>query len=64
MNELNLNLVANLPVCSFNKLAEICEVSEETVRGWSQNNHIPTVKIGKYRMINLEQFKRDLLKRA
>jgi len=60
----NLNLVANLPVCSFQKLAEICEVSEGTVRGWAQKKHVPTVKIGKYTMINLEKFKRDLLQQA
>jgi len=60
----NLNLVANLPVCSFRNLAEICEVSEGVVRGWAQNKYVPTIKLGKYTMINLEKFKRDLLKQA
>ena len=64
MDDFNLNLVANLPVCSFRKMALICEVKEQVVRGWADKGHIPTVKIGKYRLVNLEKMKRDLLQQA
>ncbi|MCF7981404.1 MAG: helix-turn-helix domain-containing protein [Pseudomonadales bacterium] len=32
----------------------------DTVRGWAQTNTIPTVKVGRQRLINLEELIKDL----
>ena len=64
MENLQLTLLAHSPVCSYERLAEACDVSKEVVRGWAQNNHIPTAKIGKHRVVNLVKFRENLLKQA
>ncbi|HQV81466.1 MAG TPA: hypothetical protein PLW69_10965 [Agitococcus sp.] len=36
------------------------DVSPDVVRGWVETNTIPTVKIGRRRVVNLHKFRTDL----
>ena len=38
----------------------IAEITEDVVRGWVESNTIPTVKIGRRRVINLHRIRLDL----
>lgn len=42
-----------LPEISQAKYAEMIGVSSDTVRGMVQRGHLPTIKRGKHRLINL-----------
>ncbi|WP_165669194.1 DNA-binding protein [Metapseudomonas otitidis] len=51
------------PFCTQLVLAEMCgiaEITEDVVRGWVESNTIPTVKIGRRRVINLHRIRLDL----
>ncbi|MCU9951552.1 DNA-binding protein [Pseudomonas sp. PDM13] len=51
------------PFCTQLVLAEMCgieEITEDVVRGWVETRTIPTVKIGRRRVINLHRIRRDL----
>ncbi|MCY1446336.1 hypothetical protein D9M71_628960 [compost metagenome] len=36
------------------------EITEDVVRGWVETKTVPTVKIGRRRVINLQRIRRDL----
>ena len=36
------------------------EITEDVVRGWVETKTIPTVKIGRRRVVNLQRIRRDL----
>ncbi|BCA30807.1 hypothetical protein PtoMrB4_47840 [Metapseudomonas otitidis] len=51
------------PFCTQLVLAEMLglgEITEDVVRGWVESNTIPTVKIGRRRVINLHRIRLDL----
>ncbi len=51
------------PFCSQIVLAEmigIDDVTPDVVRGWVESHTVPTVKIGRRRVINLHRIRRDL----
>lgn len=51
------------PFCSQVVLAEMMgvdQISEDVVRGWVETKTVPTVKIGRRRVINLHRLRRDL----
>lgn len=51
------------PFCSQQVLAEMMgldQITEDVVRGWVETNTVPTVKIGRRRVINLHRIRRDL----
>lgn len=48
------------PFCTQQVLAEMCgieEITEDVVRGWVETRTIPTVKIGRRRVINLHRIR-------
>ncbi len=51
------------PFCSQGVLADMFGtelISNDVVRGWVESHTIPTVKIGRRRVINLHRIRRDL----
>jgi hypothetical protein len=53
------------PFCSqlvFAEMLGIEDVTQDVVRGWVESHAIPTVKIGRRRVINLHRIRRDLEK--
>jgi len=51
------------PFCTKQALAQMLDnerISEDVVRGWIESNTLPTVKIGRHRVINLHRIRRDL----
>lgn len=47
--------VVNLPILHPNKFAELIGLSIGVVGGWIDSGYLPTVKVGKYRMVNITQ---------
>ncbi|MBB2494480.1 DNA-binding protein [Aquipseudomonas ullengensis] len=51
------------PFCTKLALAQMLDnekISEDVVRGWTESYTVPTVKIGRHRVINLHRIRRDL----
>lgn len=56
------NLSASVPTCTIDDYAISCSVTKRTVEGWIQRGYIPTIKMGKYRLINLAKLTEQLKK--
>ena len=54
-------LVPPVPVMEICRFAELVGVSADVVRGWIEKGHIPTTKIGRYRLINVAVLTREAL---
>ncbi|MFT0212905.1 helix-turn-helix domain-containing protein [Pseudomonas sp. F1_0610] len=48
------------PFCTPQVFADMLGVTKDTVRGWIENSHIPTIKIGRLRIINLHQIRKEI----
>ncbi|WP_435101056.1 hypothetical protein [Arhodomonas sp. AD133] len=51
----------NTPLMSKERFAQLTGVGEEVVRGWINKGYIPTMKIGRYPLINMEVLRRMCL---
>ena len=61
-NEIRANsLMAAGPVVTKRLYAQLSGHTEETIRGMVERGHLPTVKIGKHRMINLALLTKECL---
>ncbi|WP_231702302.1 DNA-binding protein [Halopseudomonas litoralis] len=59
----SLTVIRNAPLCTqdaFSQLLGSADVTPDVVRGWVETSTIPTVKIGRRRLVNLAQITRDL----
>ncbi len=59
----SLTVIRNAPLCTqeaFSQLLGTEDVTPDVVRGWVETATIPTVKIGRRRLVNLAQLTRDL----
>lgn len=52
--------IRNALMCGIEVFALMVGVTQDTVKGWVQNNTIPSIKMGRPRLVNLEQIRRDL----
>ena len=57
----SVHVVAPVPVMAFERFAELVGVSVDVVRGWIDKGYIPTVKIGRHRLINVAVLTRESL---
>lgn len=48
------------PAMTFLEFGHLVGVSEGVVDGWAKRDYIPTVKIGKYRLVNVAKFHHEL----
>lgn len=54
-------VVPPVPVMAADRFAELVGVSSEVVRGWIDKGYLPTMKIGRYRLVNLAALQREAL---
>jgi len=55
-----INLSVLPPLLSRENFASFIGASLDTVRGWAQTDTIPTVKVGRHRLINIAKLTEDL----
>lgn len=48
------------PFCTPQVFADMLGVSGDVVRGWVETNTVPTIKIGRRRIINLHKVRQDI----
>lgn len=48
------------PFATQTVFADMIGVSQDVVRGWVEAGVVPTVKIGRRRIVNLHQFRKDM----
>lgn len=51
-------------ICTQEKFAESAGITLDTVRGLVRKGYLPTVKIGRYAMVNLVALNRELSKQS
>lgn len=49
------------PIMTKARFSEISGLSEETLRGMIERGHLPTLKVGKHRMINVALLTKECL---
>lgn len=54
--------IRNALMCSIEVFAMMVGVTQDTVKSWVQNDTIPSIKMGRPRLVNLERLRRDLSK--
>lgn len=57
-----INFASFIPVIHPAKYAELVGLSHDVVQGHIRNNYLPTVKQGRYRMINIVALSNQLAK--
>lgn len=51
------------PVVTKRMFSQLTGLTEETVRGMVERGHLPTVKIGKHRMVNIALLTKESLQK-
>lgn len=54
------SLLSAPPVMPWAKFAEWIGVEEGVCHGWCQRGYLPTFKIGRHQMVNVELFRKQL----
>jgi excisionase family DNA binding protein len=54
-------LIGTGPVVTKRLFSQLTGLTEETIRGMIERGHLPTVKIGKHRMVNVALLTKDAL---
>lgn len=54
----------NVPVMTREQFASLSGLGEDVVRGMIEKGHLPSVKIGRHRMVNLVRLTMDSLNEA
>jgi excisionase family DNA binding protein len=54
--------IRNALMCSIEVFALMVGVTQDTVKSWVQNHTVPSIKMGRPRLINLELIRKDLSK--
>lgn len=60
-NEQKKALQATTPIVTKARFSEMSGLTEETLRGMIERGHLPTLKIGKHRMINVALLTQECL---
>lgn len=59
---LNLGTLVNAgPLVTKKLFAQLSGLTEETIRGMVEKGHLPTVKVGKHRMVNVALITKEAL---
>lgn len=53
--------VSSGPLVTKKLFSQLTGLTEETIRGMIERGHLPTVKLGKHRMVNVALITRDAL---
>lgn len=63
MDERAIGQVIMWPLVTRERFAELSGLEEGVVRGMIEKGHIPSVKLGRHRMVNLALVTRECLER-
>lgn len=55
------NLPAAVPVMTREKFAQHSGLAEGVVQGMIEKGHLPSIKIGRYRLVNVARLSRDCI---
>jgi len=58
---LNVSSQVNVPVMDKNKFSELVGVEIGVVNGWIVRGYLPTIKLGKYRLVNIAMLTQECL---
>lgn len=54
-------MVASGPIMTKKMFSQLTGLTEETIRGMVERGHLPTLKIGKHRMVNVALITKEAL---
>ncbi|HQA25358.1 MAG TPA: hypothetical protein PK893_04260 [Candidatus Competibacteraceae bacterium] len=54
-------VLPSVPVMEAGRFAELVGVSHDVVRGWIEKGYLPTVRMGRYRLVNIAVLTREAL---
>jgi len=54
-------VVPSVPVMAVERFAELIGLDIGVVRGWIDKGYLPTLKIGRYRLVNVAALSREAL---
>jgi hypothetical protein len=60
LSQVTINLSPSPLVMNHSRFAELTGFSIGVVGGWLDNGYLPTVKVGRYQLINLVQLQENL----
>lgn len=60
-NEQKAAIQATTPIVTKARFSEMSGLTEETLRGMIERGHLPTLKVGKHRMINVALLTKECL---
>lgn len=60
-NEHKAAIPGTTPIVTKAKFSEMSGLTEETLRGMIERGHLPTLKVGKHRMINVALLTKECL---
>lgn len=61
--EVQINQLPPVPIMHWQAFAKSVGLDEEVVRGLCEKDHLPTIKLGKHRFINLAKLQQMCLER-
>ncbi|MAR92176.1 MAG: hypothetical protein CML06_15045 [Pseudomonadales bacterium] len=61
LNSTSPGLVSAGPIVTKRLFSQLTGLTEETIRGMIERGYLPTVKIGKHRMVNVALITKDAL---
>ncbi len=53
--------VPPVPIMAADRFAELVGVTPDVVRGWLDKGYIPSMKVGRYRLVNIALLTRESL---
>ncbi len=62
MQKINITVDIQVPFVHPDKFSELIGLRRSIVQGWLNSGYLPTVKRGKYTLVNLSQLSLDCLK--
>lgn len=57
----NNMMVVISPIMSKERFSVLTGLTEDVIRNWIRNGYIPTVKVGKRRMINVAKLTQEMM---
>lgn len=63
IQQLSMVMVPSVPVMSAERFASLVGVTHDVVRGWIDKGYIPSVPMGRWRLVNIALLTRELLER-
>jgi hypothetical protein len=60
---INMSSQANVPIMERSKFAELVGVDVGVVNGWIERGYLPSIKMGKHRLVNIALLAKECIER-